>query len=220
MDRSPLDPDEAWTAIDAQRQSLVRLLEGLSAEDWRRPSLCAGWTVRQVAAHVALQNTRWSQLPRAVLDLARHGGLDGAIHAAACRHAERPVDEIIGEIRDRIGVHRALPTLTFRESAIDYLVHGQDIALPLGCELAMPARLAALAADRVWSSARMFHAARRFAGYRFTADDIDWTVGQGPQVRGPIGALLLLLTGRSAALAQLTGPGVAALRARPTSSAR
>jgi hypothetical protein len=66
----------------------------------------------------------------------------------------------------------------------------------------------------------MFHAARRFAGYRFTADDIDWTVGQGPQVRGPIGALLLLLTGRSAALAQLSGPGVAALRARPTSSAR
>jgi hypothetical protein len=84
----------------------------------------------------------------------------------------------------------------------------------------MPTQLAALAADRVWSSARMFHARRKLAGYRFVADDVEWAAGQGREVRGPIGALLLLFTGRLAALAQLTGPGVTALRARPTSSAR
>ena len=208
-----MDRTQAWTAIDAHRQDLVRLLEDLSADEWRRPSLCAGWTVRQVAAHIALQNTGWSDMPRAMVDTIRHGGMNAAIHAAACRHAELPVDVIVDEIRVRIGVWRPLPTLTHHATAIDYLVHGQDIALPLGRTLAMPPRLAALAADRVWSHGAMFHTRRRLAGYRFVADDIEWAAGAGREVRGSIGALLLLLTGRPAALDRLTGPGVPALRA-------
>jgi uncharacterized protein (TIGR03083 family) len=146
-----MEHDDVWTAIDDQRRALVRLLEHLPEEEWRRPSLCDGWTVRQVAAHLALQNTPWSAMPRAVLDLIRRGGMNGAIHAMACRHAELPVEVIVGEIRDRIGVWRPLPAVTFRETAIDYLVHGQDIAVPLGQTLPMPPGLAVLAADRVWS---------------------------------------------------------------------
>jgi len=63
-----MEPGEAWTAIDDQRRALVHLLEDLSEEEWRQSSLCEGWTVRQVAAHLALQNTTWSAMPRAVLD--------------------------------------------------------------------------------------------------------------------------------------------------------
>jgi uncharacterized protein (TIGR03083 family) len=202
---------EAWTAIDDQRRALVHLLEDLSEEEWRQPSLCHRWTVRQVAAHLALQNTTWSAMPQAVLDLIRHGGMNGAIHAMACRHADLPVQAIVGEIRDRIGVWRPLPTVTFRETAIDYLVHGQDIAIPLGRTLPMPPGLAVVAADRVWSRSRMFHARKKLAGYRLVADDAPWAAGHGREVCGPIGALLLLLTGRPAALPQLSGPGAADL---------
>ena len=52
-----MERSEVWTAIDDQRRALVDLLEDLSEEEWRRLSLCEGWTVRQVAAHLALQNT-------------------------------------------------------------------------------------------------------------------------------------------------------------------
>ena len=158
-----MERSDVWTAIDGQRRALVHLLEDLSGQEWRQPSLCEGWTVRQVAAHLALQNTSWSMMPRAVLDLARHGGMNGALHAMACRHAQLPVEVIVGEIRDRIGVWRPLPTVTFREAAIDYLVHGQDIAVPLGRSLEMPPGLAVLAADRVWSCSRMFHARKKLA---------------------------------------------------------
>jgi uncharacterized protein (TIGR03083 family) len=206
-----MEHSDVWTAIDDQRRALVRLLEGLSEEEWGRPSLCDGWTVRQVAAHLALQNTTWSMMPRAMLDSARHGGMNGAIHAMACRHAELPVQVIVGEIRDRIGVWRPLPTVTFRETVIDYLVHGQDIAVPLGRSLEMPPDLAVVAADRVWSRSRMFHARKNLAGYRLVADDAPWAAGQGHEIRGPIGALLLLLTGRLAALPRLSGPGAAGL---------
>lgn len=213
-----MEHSEVWTAIDDQRRALVRLLEDLSEQEWRQPSLCEGWTVRQVAAHLALQNTTWSAMPRALPDLIRHGGMSGAIHAMACRHAELPVEAIIGEIRDRIGVWRPLPTVTLRETAIDYLVHGQDIAVPLGRTLLMPPDLAVLAADRVWARPRMFHARKKLAGYRLVASDAPWAAGQGQEICGPIGALLLLLTGRPAALPQLSGPGVASLRKLATPS--
>jgi uncharacterized protein (TIGR03083 family) len=213
-----MERSDAWTAIDDHRRALVRLLEDLSEEEWHRPSLCEGWTVRQVAAHLALQNTTWPAMPRAVLDMLRHGGMDGAIHAMACRHAELPVEVIVGQIRDRIGVWQPLPTVTFRETAIDYLVHGQDIAVPLGRILEMPPELAAVAAARVWSRSRMFHARRKLAGYRLVADDVPWAAGQGQEVYGKIGALLLLLTGRPAALPQLSGPGTAGLRVLLSSS--
>jgi uncharacterized protein (TIGR03083 family) len=54
---------EVWSAIDDQRRAVVGLLESLSEEEWDRPSLCEGWTVRQVAAHLALQNITWSMIP-------------------------------------------------------------------------------------------------------------------------------------------------------------
>ena len=62
-----MEQSEVWAAIDDQRRALVLLLDDLSEQEWRQPSLCEGWTVRQVAAHLALQNTTWRAMPRAVL---------------------------------------------------------------------------------------------------------------------------------------------------------
>jgi hypothetical protein len=62
-------------------------------------------------------------------------------------------------------------------------------------------------------SGKAGQAPRRLAGYRLVATDEAWTAGAGQQVTGPIDALLLLLTGRPAALAHLSGPGAATLRA-------
>src|SRR5947209_3114505 len=156
-----MDREDVWRAIDDQRRRLVELLEDLSDDEWTHPSLCEGWTVREVAAHVALQNTPWAALPRGAVDMIRAGGVNGAIRAAASRHALEPTDRIIAEIRDRIGVWRPLPTVGYLESAIDYLVHPQDIAIPLGRRVEMPTDAATVAAQSVWTSPRMFHARRR-----------------------------------------------------------
>ena len=209
-----MDRDDVWRAIDDQRRRLAEVLEDLSEQEWRHPSLCRGWIVRQVAAHVALQNTTWSMMPRAVLDMVKSGGMNGAIHEMACRHAENPTSLIIAEIRDRIGVWRPLPSLTYPDTAVDYLVHAQDIAVPLGRRLDMPADAAVVAANRVWTSGRMFQARKKLAGYRLVATDTTWNAGHGQEVTGPISALLLLVTGRPAALARLSGAGAAALQER------
>jgi uncharacterized protein (TIGR03083 family) len=213
-----MERDDVWAAIDDHRRALVRLLTDLRDEEWRQPSLCDGWTIRQVAAHLALQNVTWAQMPMALPDILRHRDMNKAIHAMACRHAELPVEDILAEIRDRIGVRKPLPTVRFRDTAIDYLVHGQDIAVPLGRNLEVPGDLAIVAANRVWSSPRMFHARKKLAGYRLAAEDVPWIVGQGPEVTGPISALLLLLTGRQAALPRLSGPGAEHLREQISAS--
>jgi len=91
------DAQDVWHGIDDQRRRLVELLEDLSDLEWRQQSLCAGWTVRQVAAHVALQNMSWSALPRAVPAVIRHRGINEAIHAEAsraCRAASYPLRDV------------------------------------------------------------------------------------------------------------------------------
>ena len=103
-----------------------------------------------------------------------------------------------------------LPVVTnYRNILFDILVHGQDIALPLGLRRDMPVEAARAGATRVWTMGWPFWAQRRLRGLRLTATDIAWTVGNGADVHGPIDALLLLLTGRSAALSRLAGHGVA-----------
>ena len=49
-----MDRDEVWRAIDAERISLADLLDSLGEREWETPSLCAGWRVRDVAAHLTL----------------------------------------------------------------------------------------------------------------------------------------------------------------------
>ena len=97
----------------------------------------------------------------------------------------------------------------YRNIGFDVLVHGQDIAIPLGRDHPMPAEAARAGADRVWTMGWPFWARRRLRGVRLLATDTDWSAGVGVELRGPIKMLLLLLTGRTtAALPHLSGPGV------------
>jgi len=123
----------------------------------------------------------------------------------------RPVESILADYRRLDGSRRHPPGTTVREPLLDVLVHTQDIALPLGRHHAMPPEAARTAADRVWSMPFPFWARRRLRGVTLTATDIDWRAGSGPEVRGTMEALLLLLTGRTAALDRLEGPGLDAL---------
>jgi uncharacterized protein (TIGR03083 family) len=210
-----MDPDQVWQVIDAQRLKLASLLEQLSPDEWQQPSLCAGWTVADVAAHLTLQQL---DLAGAIGMMARwRGSLDRTIHDAACRRAAAwPTGQIIAGIRDMTGSRRHNIGVTYLETLTDILVHGQDIAIPVGRHHDMPPRAAATAASRVLSMRwpRPLPAARKVAGFRLTATDISWSTGQGPQVSGPIGAILLACTGRLTALPQLSGEGAPGLTAR------
>jgi uncharacterized protein (TIGR03083 family) len=171
--------------------------------------------VRDVAAHLALAQTGAG---RATVDLLRAGGrLQRMIHDTAVRHAALPPGQLTGRIRGMAGSRRTAPGVTPLEPLLDVLVHGQDIAVPLGRSRTMPVAAATTAATRVWNlpwpMSTTFRTRRRLAGLRLVATDTDWAVGEGDPVEGPIQALLMVLTGRTAGVRdELSGPGASRLR--------
>ena len=204
-----MDREESWRVITEQRLGLARLLEGLSDDEWEQPSLCAGWRVRDVAAHLSLVALPPS--PGSVLvDILRARGNFHRLNTmASLRRAERAPDELIADLRQHAGSRRIPVVSDQRNVLFDLLVHVQDIAIPLGIDVPMPLVPAAAGATRVWSMGWPFWARRRLRGLRLRATDTEWSAGAGAELRGSIRMLLLLLTGRTTtALPHLSGPGV------------
>lgn len=214
-----MNEDEIWSAIDSQRLVTADLLESLSEDEWRQPSLCDGWTIRDVAAHLTLQQLGLLDVLRfAVRHPASMLGLNRIINRSARFRAEAPVEALVADLRRMVGSRRHNIGLTSLHPLIDILVHGQDIAIPLGRELPVPAPAAAAAATKVWSTrgtvqGKVFDDLP-LDGLRLAATDVDWSVGEGAVVEAPMGTLLLLLTGRRVVLPQLSGPGADLLRER------
>jgi uncharacterized protein (TIGR03083 family) len=204
-----MDRDEVWQVIDRERLSLADLLDELSAPEWETPSLCAGWRVRDVAAHLTL--SQLGLFPVVVAAVRARGNFNRMVHDTAVRQARLPVHEYARRLRAMAGSRKKAPGVSHLEPLIDVLVHGQDIAIPLGRTRLVPAEAAMAAADRVWPDLFPWRPGRKLSGFRFAATDCTWSAGEGTLVEGPIAALLLLLTGRNAALSQLSGPGAAEL---------
>lgn len=213
------DLDLIWSEMDDQRQRTAAMLEGLTDEQWDHPSLCEGWTVRHVAAHLTLQR---QHLPDVIRFMAVHPSLLGAlslnrmIDRTARLQAALPTDEIIARIRAGIGSRRRNTFIAPAGSLSDTLVHAQDMALPLGVDLEMRPVAARIAVDHIFATRHGWTGSvfRQLPldGYRLAATDVDWEVGSGPEITGPAAALLLLVTGRHAGLALLEGDGAAQLK--------
>ena len=205
--------DEKWAVIADQRRVLADLLTGVDEQGWDRPSLCAQWRVRDVAAHVALTPQAPGVGSMLAAAVSARGDLQAMNRDMAVAHADRAAD-LVGELR-AFAAGRRRPAITTLDNLLfDTLVHVQDVAVPLGRTAAMPIDAARDGAERVWRMGWPFWARRRFRGLRLVATDTDWTAGAGAELRGPVPALLMLLTGRTAtALPQLTGPGAQRLSA-------
>ena len=224
---TPAVANAVWGAIDDQRTRTAGLLQGLSTEQWEHPSLCQGWTVRHVAAHLTLQQQAIRDVVAFIAHhprMLRSVTLNATIHDSAVLQAGMlSSGEITTRIRAMIGSRRHNAFVTPLETLTDILVHSQDIAIPLGVELPMRPALSALAATRRWDTRNTWLATVNrklpLSTYQLRATDTDWSRGQGPDITGPIGAILLLLTGRTAALDQLAGEGADVLRSTQTRSA-
>jgi uncharacterized protein (TIGR03083 family) len=209
-----MDRDEVWRAIAAERRSLADLLERLPPDEWDRPSLCTAWRVRDVAAHLTLAPT--TGLLAGTVEMVRaRGSFHRMVRDSARRKGAQPVRCLIDDLRRTADSRRLPPGTNHLNTLFDVLIHGQDIAVALGQQRPMPLTAASTAAERIWTMGWPFHARRRFAGFRLTATDATWSRGAGPAVEGPVDALLLLMTGRTAAsLPRLSGDGAAQLGER------
>lgn len=218
---------EHWVALAADRGVLADLLASLRPEQLAAPSLCAAWSVRDVAAHLLAMAT--VSKPAALAAYLRTGcDLDAANDALLRAAAPGSDEELVAAIRATAEARLTPPGLKAEGVFCELVTHLGDIALATDrtVELPDPHLVTTLAylARRVKGNTRFTvtrHGRRtaldghdRIAGLRLAATDVAWSFGDGPAVRGPALALIAALAGRAGALDRLAGDGVAVLHDR------
>jgi uncharacterized protein (TIGR03083 family) len=192
--------------IAAERRELAGVLDGLSAVQWEAPSLCAGWTVRHVVAHLTMP-FRYSA-PRFVLELARAGGrFQRMSDKVARRDAAMPAAQLIAAVRDNVGNPWKPPGGGYEGALTHDVIHTLDITSPLGIEPHFPAETIRAVLGSVTSPQARKHFGVDVAGTELRAVDLDWCYGSGAPLLGRAQDLALLLTGRRVPDGALSGEG-------------
>lgn len=204
---------DVWPTIHTERKALAADLETLNDEQWASPSLCGEWMVRDVLAHLTatakisppqflgkMLTSGFSLKKLQSKDIEVEKGTSPAdtldrfrAEVNSSKHPPGPADTWLGEV----------------------LVHSEDIRRPLGIKHDYPTAAAVQVADFYKGSNLLIGAKKRIAGLQLRATDADWSHGDGPEVSGPIVSLVMAMTGRQAALDDLSGDGVTMLRSRP-----
>ena len=201
-----------WDLIHAERAALADDLRDLDDARWATASLCAGLTVREVLAHLtaaaSLGGLRWfAGVVRCRFDF------DAQVAMRLAEQLGSSPAETFARF-ERVVTSTTTPPLPRLAILGEAVVHGEDIRRPLGIALAYPAEVLDAVARYYAGTDQVVVARRRVRGLRLVATDGGFTAGAGPEVAGSTLALVMAMTGRSVYCEELTGPGVATLRAR------
>ena len=207
--------DFIFAAVANERRQIATLIDQLDDAQLAMESLCAGWDIKTVAAHLVSVFAdgfwvfQWMAL--------RHGGVQRAIDELARRRAAIPASEIVATLRQGAD-HGLNPPITGPLSGLtDVLVHGGDIRIPLGLPFDPDPQLVSLALDFLTGPRPLgFVPRNRLRGIRLQGTDIDRSWGEGAEVSGPVGALMMAACGRVALLRLLHGSGLPLLADRLT----
>lgn len=177
-------------------EALADELEALDTTRWDVPSLCDGWRVREVVAHVTMparydEQTFMAELRDCDFDFTR---LSNRI---AARDAELSNAELVANLRDET-LHRWTPPGGGVEGALNHVViHGLDVTVPLGVPRSSPDAAVVHVLDQLTRGGGRANFGVDLGDGAFEATDVDWSFGRGSPARAPAGDLVLRFAGRS-----------------------
>lgn len=196
--------------VHAERVALIDDLGVLRDDLWDHPSLCGGWSVHDVAAHL-VDNAKTTRLGivramvRARFDFDRQNAQGVERERGA---APRDTLAHLREVANRTST----PPAPLDSRLVEEVVHGEDIRRPLGIERVYPSEVVVRSLRYQARTPVAFGGAKQLiAGIRLQATDTGVSIGDGPEVSGPALSLLMVISGRKVALGDLDGPGIRAL---------
>jgi uncharacterized protein (TIGR03083 family) len=212
---SRAEREQVFATVADERRSIATLIDGLNPDQLSTASLCAGWDVKTVAAHLVsdFADGFWGFMASGI----RHGGIDRGIDALARRRARASAAEIAETLRSRAD-HGLSPPVTGPLSGLtDVLVHGADMRIPLGLPHRPDPEHVARVLDFLTSPTQLgFFPHARLRGIALHDEDTGRTWGDGESIRGSGVAVMLAVCGRTVAFDRLVGPGVPTLQSRLT----
>ncbi|AKS32630.1 maleylpyruvate isomerase family mycothiol-dependent enzyme [Mycolicibacterium goodii] len=193
-----------------ERSDLARYLATLTPQQWDAPSLCAGWTIKDVVAHiVSYEDLRfWGLLRRFA-----KGRVVRANEVGVEEFARMTPDELMGFLNEHLRPRGLTAAFGGMIGLVDGTIHHQDIRRALGHPRAVPADRLTRILPLIPSNPRL-GAGRRIRGLRLRAVDVDWQHGTGPEVVGTGEALLMAMSGRRQVIGELEGDGAEILAER------
>lgn len=201
-----------WPVVHAEREALVRDLESIAPAQWATPSLCAGWTVHDVLAHMidVATTTRLGFVRRM---LAARGDFDRDNQTGVDRERAQDPADTLAAYR-RVAGRTATPPAPLATRLVEEFAHGEDIRRPLGLRRDYPVEHVVTALGYLAKTSQSWGGGKeRAQRVRLVAADADTVIGDGPEVRGTAIALVLALSGRPVEPDELMGPGVAVMTA-------
>jgi uncharacterized protein (TIGR03083 family) len=182
--RHNVDRDFVFAAVADERRQIASLIDGLDDAQLATPSLCAGWDVKTVAAHVL--STVIDGLPAFLRLAARRASLARAIDELARQRALMTAAQIATSLRQCADRPIDPPIFGPLDPLADVLVHGGDIRIPLCLPFSPYPERAELALDFLSGPWRFGFVPRgRLRAICLRATDVDRTWGAGEQIRGP-----------------------------------
>ena len=205
---------DMWATVAAERGALASDLADLTPTQWDTPSLCSGWTVRDIVAH--LSATASLNPGTFFFNMAKAGfNFDRFAHGQIDKHRGPDPAATLSEFRSLQNSTSAPPGPKTSWLG-EVVVHGEDLRRPLGISHTYPPDAVREVIDFYKGSNMLIGSKKRVAGLALKATDADWQHGEGEAVEGPMLSLLLAMTGRAAACDDLSGSGVPTLRGRCT----
>ena len=202
--------NEIWVVVHKERDALIQDLLALKTQQWTTPSLCPGWDIHAVLAHLVndAKTTRIGFVSRMIA-----AGFDFDRINASGIARERSTDP-----NQTLAYFQGVRSRTTSAPAplatrlVEVFVHGEDIRRPLGIDHEYPVTAVATALRyQAKTSVKLGGGKERLEGLRLIATDTVFDEGVGKEVRGAAIALLLAVSGRPVRTGELTGPGALSL---------
>jgi uncharacterized protein (TIGR03083 family) len=176
----------------------------LPEQSWDAPTLCDGWRVREVVAHLTMP-ARYST-PRFLVEIARsRGNFNRMADRTARRDSRLPIEEQIQVLRsEKLHVWKP-PGGGYEGALVHAVIHGLDVTVALDTGRRVPEDRIRMVLDGVTKPMSLKHFGVDISDVSLRADDIDWSLGSGPALSGDAQDLALFLCGRALPPGRLRG---------------
>ena len=187
--------DTLQALVGAEYQALAHLLDTVDPADWETPSLCEGWRIREVVAHVTMP-VRYSEAE--FMAELRDCGFDFTrlSNRVAARDADLPTADLVAQLDSDVMQEWTPPGGGYAGALNHVVVHGLDVTVPLGRPRVTSDHALRAVLDGLTGGGVHEHFGTDVGGLRLVATDLGWSYGEGTAVRASGQDLVLMLTGR------------------------